>query len=229
MGSTGWGKSEGALMELNIRRLMTLRAVRDAGGVLAAASALHLSASAASQQLSKLEREVGLQLLDRLPPGRAQLTIAGARLCEHADMIAEALRKASEEVSELVELRDQAATITTSPSATDPHLIPPATTFASHGPGSMARKIGRRIRGEAAPNQTVNELLENLREDWDLLTAAERIAKVHQSLLFIADPVSELDEFGHVLSDYTLGELYHARVVLLRLLPYLITADTAER
>ncbi|MGV8882291.1 MAG: LysR family transcriptional regulator [Rhodoglobus sp.] len=43
-------------MDLDVRRLMTLRAVRDAGGVLAAAASMHISASAVSQQLSKLER-----------------------------------------------------------------------------------------------------------------------------------------------------------------------------
>lgn len=216
-------------MDVDVRRLMTLRAIRDAGGVLAAADALHISASAASQQLSKLERETGLLLVNRGGPGRARLTVAGARLCEHADVMAAVLRTASREVSELAELCDQTDTVAAFPSLTDIHLILSATTFASHGPCSVARKDGRRIRGEAAPSQPVNKLLESLREGWDLLTVAERIAEVHQMLLFIADPMLDIDEFGHVLSDCTLGELYHARVVLLRLLPHLITADTADR
>ncbi|MFC5931533.1 hypothetical protein D6T64_04165 [Cryobacterium melibiosiphilum] len=68
-----------------------------------------------------------------------------------------------------------------------------------------------------------------MREDWGNLTAAERVETTRAALLFIADPVSELDEYDHdTLADYTLGELYHARVVLLRLLPHLIAAE-AER
>lgn len=99
-------EGEGTMRTLDVRRLMTLRAVRDAGGVLAAAEALHISASAAAQQVSKLEREAGVQLLDRLGPGRARLTAAGERLCEHADVIAATLRMASRELSEHADLRD---------------------------------------------------------------------------------------------------------------------------
>lgn len=114
------------------------------------------------------------------------------------------------------------------PPPANTHLIPAATTFASHGPGSVARKNGRRVRGGADPNQPVNDFLDCMRVDWDSLTIAERIVDVRRSLLFIADPVSDIDEFGHPLGSYTLGELYHARVVLLRLLPHLVEANTAS-
>ena len=98
-------------------------------------------------------------------------------------------------------------------------------TYASHGAGSVARKDGRLLRGPLAPTQPVNGYLESLREDWDLLTIAERLEDTRRDLLFIADPVSQLDEYDHVtLADYTLGELYHARLVLLRLLLHLIAA-----
>ncbi|MGV1005507.1 MAG: LysR family transcriptional regulator [Candidatus Nanopelagicales bacterium] len=111
-------------MELDVRRLMTLRAVRDAGGVLAAASALHVSASAVSQQLSKLERETGLQLLDRSASGRVRLTIAGVRLCERTDTIAAELRTASRELSKLAELRDRTVAVAAFPSVIDTLLVP---------------------------------------------------------------------------------------------------------
>lgn len=110
-------------MDLDVRRLMMLRAVRDAGGVLAAAAALRVSASAVSQQLSKLERETGLQLLDRSAHGRARLTIAGVRLCERADIIAAELRTASRELSEFAELRDRTVTVAAFPSVIDTLLI----------------------------------------------------------------------------------------------------------
>lgn len=98
-------------------------------------------------------------------------------------------------------------------------------TYASHGPLSVARKGERVLRGSLPPVQPVNQFLEVMREDWDSLTVAQRIADVRVSLLLIADPVSALDEHDHeTLADYTLGELYHARLVLLRLLSVLIDA-----
>ena len=109
---------------------------------------------------------------------------------------------------------------------TDPY----ADTYASHGPSSVARKGDRLLRGPLPPTQSVNEYLHAMREEWDNLTIAERIESVRASLLFIADPVSQLDEFDHsTLADLTLGELYHARLVLLRLLPHLTAADPGER
>ena len=99
--------------------------------------------------------------------------------------------------------------------------------YASHGPSSVARRGERKLRGPLPASQPVNEFLEVMREDWDLLTIAERIETVRGALLFIADPVSQLDEHDHdTLAGHTLGELYHARLVLLRLLPHLIAAAT---
>lgn len=94
--------------------------------MLAAATVLHVSASAVSQQLSKLERETGLQLVDRSAPGQVRLTIAGARLCERGDAIAAELRTARRELSELAELRDRTVTVAAFPSVIDTLLIPGA-------------------------------------------------------------------------------------------------------
>jgi len=131
-------------MDLDVRRLMTLRAVRDAGGVLAAAAALHISASAVSQQLSKLERETGMRLLDRSAPGRVRLTIAGVRLCERADVIATELRTASRELSEFAELSDRTVTVAAFPSVIDTLLIPVALRLReAHPPVDLRIKEAR--------------------------------------------------------------------------------------
>ncbi|WP_216216429.1 LysR family transcriptional regulator [Amycolatopsis aidingensis] len=71
---------------MNFDRLQVLHAVAIHGSVSAAAAALHLTPSAASQQLAKLEREVGQQLLERDGRG-VRLTDAAARLAEHAARI----------------------------------------------------------------------------------------------------------------------------------------------
>ncbi|MGW3951538.1 LysR family transcriptional regulator [Streptomyces sp. NPDC004752] len=71
---------------LNLERLRTLDALARHGSVSGAAEALHVTTSAVSQQLGKLEREVGQQLLARNGRG-VRLTDAGRLLSEHAARI----------------------------------------------------------------------------------------------------------------------------------------------
>ena len=60
-------------MELSLHRLRMLRELHRRGTVTAAADALHYTASAVSQQLAQLERDVGAKLFERLGR-RVQLT-----------------------------------------------------------------------------------------------------------------------------------------------------------
>ncbi|MFI5793924.1 LysR family transcriptional regulator [Streptomyces sp. NPDC051677] len=71
---------------LNLERLRTLDALARHGSVSGAAMGLHITTSAVSQQLSKLEREVGQQLLAKHGRG-VRLTDAGRLLAEHAGRI----------------------------------------------------------------------------------------------------------------------------------------------
>ena len=80
-------------MEIDPRRLRFLLAVARTGGVLAAADELGVSASAVSQQLARLEHEVGRDLLERTPRG-AVLTAAGHALAETAEEIERSLEDA---------------------------------------------------------------------------------------------------------------------------------------
>ncbi|RSO02467.1 LysR family transcriptional regulator [Streptomyces sp. WAC 06783] len=68
---------------LNLDRLRTLSAVARHGSVSAAAEGLHVTTSAVSQQLAKLERETGQQLLAKNGRG-VRLTDAGRLLADHA-------------------------------------------------------------------------------------------------------------------------------------------------
>jgi DNA-binding transcriptional LysR family regulator len=81
-------------MRIDPHRLLVLRAVQRAGGVLAAARALYLSPSAVSQQLTRLEAETGLSLVDRTRRGGGrslELTAAGRALAEQGERVAEVL------------------------------------------------------------------------------------------------------------------------------------------
>jgi len=73
-------------MDLDPRRAATLLAIARHGGVIAAAEELHLSASAVSQQLARLEAEVGMALVTRMPRGTV-LTPAGVIVAEAAEEI----------------------------------------------------------------------------------------------------------------------------------------------
>ena len=87
-------------MQLDPRRLRVLRAVAVRGGVMEAARLLHLTPSAVSQQLSQLEHEVGLPLLDR-SRRRISLTAAGRLLAERAERIEHELAEARRDLTAL--------------------------------------------------------------------------------------------------------------------------------
>lgn len=71
---------------MNLERLRTLDALARHGSVSGAAEGLHVTTSAVSQQMSKLEREVGQQLLAKNGRG-VRLTDAGRLLADHAARI----------------------------------------------------------------------------------------------------------------------------------------------
>jgi DNA-binding transcriptional LysR family regulator len=80
--------------------LQFLRAVVDSGSVSAAAESLGYTASAISQQVGTLEREVGTPLLERAGRG-VRPTAAGTLLAEHAAVIAKHLAKAETDLADL--------------------------------------------------------------------------------------------------------------------------------
>ncbi|MET8452755.1 LysR family transcriptional regulator [Streptomyces sp. NPDC005209] len=82
---------------LNLERLRTLDALARHGSVSGAAEALHVTTSAVSQQMGKLEREVGQQLLAKNGRG-VRLTDAGRLLSEHAARILSQVELAQSEL-----------------------------------------------------------------------------------------------------------------------------------
>ncbi|SDF23253.1 LysR family transcriptional regulator [Pseudonocardia oroxyli] len=80
-------------MELSLTRLRMLRELYRRGTVTAAAASLHYTASAVSQQLAQLEREVGGPLFERLGR-RVRFTELGLVLTEHAEEILGSVERA---------------------------------------------------------------------------------------------------------------------------------------
>lgn len=89
---------------IDVRRLRVLREVANLGSIAAAATELSYTASAVSQQIATLEREVGVALVER-GPRSITLTDAGRALASHADVILARLEIAEMEVREVAGLR----------------------------------------------------------------------------------------------------------------------------
>ena len=86
------------------RRLLTFREVARLRSFSRAGEVLALTQPAVSQQVSSLERQLGLRLLDRGAGGSGQPTPteAGALLLAHADAVHERLAQAGAQIGELV-------------------------------------------------------------------------------------------------------------------------------
>ena len=101
---------------LDVRRLRVLKEVAARGSFSAAAESLAYTQSAVSQQIAALEREAGLQLVDRSARG-VHLTDAGRVLLGHADEILRRLADAEAELEAMAGLRGGRLRLVAFPSA----------------------------------------------------------------------------------------------------------------
>lgn len=85
---------------LDVRRLRLLRELSHRGTIAAVAEAMAFTPSAVSQQLSVLEREAGVPLLERTGR-RVALTEAGHALVAHAEVVLERLELAASDLANI--------------------------------------------------------------------------------------------------------------------------------
>src|SRR5690242_138908 len=93
-------------MPLDVARLQVLVEVAHAGSIAAAARRMSFTPSALSQQMAKLEAELGCRLLLRGPRG-VELTETGRTLVEHGERILGELREAENAISRRLADRPQ--------------------------------------------------------------------------------------------------------------------------
>lgn len=119
---------------LDVRRLRLLRELYLRGTIAGVAGALAFTPSAVSQQLSALEREAGVRLLERTGR-RVTLTPAGQGLVAHTEEILERLERAEAELAETGRDVTGPVRIGTPPSATAAILLPALDSLARSHPG----------------------------------------------------------------------------------------------
>src|SRR5690349_7014079 len=102
---------------LEPRRLLTFREVARRGSFPQAATALHLTQPAVSQQIRALETALGARLLDRRPGGPIALTPTGTLVLEHAEAVAERLALAERQLAEAATERARELRLAAFPSA----------------------------------------------------------------------------------------------------------------
>jgi molybdate transport repressor ModE-like protein len=118
---------------LDLKRLRVLSEVARQGSFSAAADTLYLSQSAVSQQVATLEKEVGLDLLERTTNG-PKLTDAGQVLVTHADAAIARLEEAEHEVAAIAGLEGGELRIASFPTASVGLLTDALSEFRSTHP-----------------------------------------------------------------------------------------------
>jgi DNA-binding transcriptional LysR family regulator len=146
---------------LDVKRLQVLLSVVELGSVTAAADALVYTPSAVSQQLRRLEREVGQPLLRRHARGMSP-TDAGTVLAAHARTVIRQLAAAEADLAEVAGLRRGTLALGTFPTVASSFLPPVVHRFSELHPA-----VRMEIRSERLPQLV--EWLEDGTVDLSLL------------------------------------------------------------
>jgi molybdate transport repressor ModE-like protein len=123
---------------IDLRRLQVLRAVQRHGSITAAARAMHMTPSAASQQVRQLAKDLGVPLLQ--PRGRGvELTPAAHSLLTHADAIHARWEQARADLRGYVEAGVDTVRVSGFPTAVSALLAPAVAAIRSSHPQLTVR------------------------------------------------------------------------------------------
>jgi DNA-binding transcriptional LysR family regulator len=154
----------------DLARLRVLHAVAGHGTLAAAAAALHLTPSAVSQQMTKLEREAGCALAERQGRG-LRLTEEGQALAAHAARILATVEEAAADLAARQGRVLGTLTVGNAPTAARGLLPPVITACAAEHPGLRIRVL------EVEPYQAMGRLTAGdldlaVSQDWVNVPAA---------------------------------------------------------
>src|SRR5689334_17092160 len=166
---------------LDVRRLRLLRELSRRGTIAAVAEALAFTPSAVSQQLSVLEREAGVALLERTGR-RVVLTAAGTALVGHAEAVLERLERASAELAAARTGLTGTIRIGAFPTATRAILPAAFATLAREHPG-LEPMVDEIDPAEVAPRLRAGDLDVALIHEYDFVPAPPDLALDTEDLL----------------------------------------------
>lgn len=140
--------------DFDVHALRVVKAIADEGSITAAGISLGYSQPAVSQLLKRLERRLGVPLVERIGRG-VRLTEAGRVLARHAPAVTTALDAAAEELAELRGLRAGRVRLVGFPSAS-PTIVPRLLAdLAARHPGVSLTYV------EAEPPEAVDAVRED--------------------------------------------------------------------
>lgn len=175
---------------LNVTRLTMLREVASRGTIAAAAEALFMSPSAVSQQMSVLEREAGVPLLERKGRG-VRLTDAGRALVANTERILAAIEHAEADLAAASQGIVGRVRVSAFPTAARSILIPAIVRLRDEHPNLQLSMVDLEPE-EAMPALKARDLDLVLTYEWDLLPSLEDPGIEREELLaeqvFVALP-----------------------------------------
>lgn len=170
---------------LNVTRLRMLREVAARGTIAAAAEALYMTPSAISQQMAVLEREAGVELLERSGRG-VRLTDAGKRLVENTESILAAMERAEADLAAASAGLVGRVRVSAFPTAARSLLVPTIVELRHRHPNLHLSMIDLEPE-ESLPALKAGELDVVVTYEWDVLPRLED-AGIEREKLF-SEPV----------------------------------------
>lgn len=182
---------------LNLERLRVLHEISASGSVVGAARTLHVTTSAVSQQMARLEREVGQQLVERQGRG-IRLTEAGTLLARSAADLLTRIERAEADLSE--HAGAVAGTIAIAAFATAARgLLPDALRDLRSEHPDLSVSMSEQEPHESIPALRRGRLDVAVVQDWvdDVLTVPEGLSR----RMLLDDPFDVALPIDHPLAD----------------------------
>jgi DNA-binding transcriptional LysR family regulator len=184
---------------LDVRRLRLLRELALRGTIAAVAEALAYTPSAVSQQLSTLEREAGVPLLERTGR-RVALTPAGLILVGHAEAVLERLERAAADLVDTHRGLAGTVRIGTFPTATRAVVLDALAHLVTAHPGLRPRVSELDPAGVAHPLRA-GELDVALVHDYDFVPSPTEpglaTVPLFEESMYLASTDPALDAMEH--------------------------------
>ncbi|MDJ0379892.1 LysR family transcriptional regulator [Streptomyces sp. G-G2] len=188
---------------LDVRRLRLLCELARRGTIAAVAEALAFSPSAVSQQLSALEREAGVPLLERTGR-RVRLTPAAHHLVGHAEAVLERLERAGADLAAARDGLAGALRVGAFPTATRA-IVPAALVALARRHPALEPMVSETDPAAVAHALRAGDLDVALVHEYDFVPAAEEPGLDTEPLcrepMYLAEPAPPLDGDGDGDSD----------------------------